>query len=207
MASGNGLHSRVVSILKVGLPLVALGLLAALFLVQTDDRIGGVVFSRGDVAALGSGLKVTNPIFTGTTRGNDHFRFTAAVVVPDAAPPQRAAITDLAGTLDLHDGPQVSVKASTGDLDIPTQRLDITGAVVITTSDGYRLDTDRATLDLKAGTMVAGDKVVGTGPLGRITSGTLHVSPASETGEKRRFSFGDGVRLIYEPPGEKRGAP
>ena len=55
--------------------------------------------------------------------------------------------------------------------------------------------------------MVAGDKVVGTGPLGRITSGTLQVSPASETGEKRRFSFGDGVRLIYEPPGEKRGAP
>ena len=207
MASGSGLHTRVVSILKVGLPLVALGLLAALFLVQTDDRIGGVVFSRGDVAALGSGLKVTNPIFTGTTKGNDRFRFTAAVVVPDAAPPKRAAITDLDGTLDLHEGPQVSVKAATGDLDIPTQRLDLAGAVVITTSDGYRLDTDRATLDLKAGTMIAGDKVVGNGPLGKITSGSLQVSPASESGQQRRFSFGDGVRLIYDPPDAKRGTP
>jgi lipopolysaccharide export system protein LptC len=203
----SGLHTRVVSILKVGLPLVALGLLAALFLVQPDDRIGGVVFSRGDVAALGSGLKVTNPIFTGTTEGNDRFRFTAAVIVPDAAPPKRAAITDLAGTLDLHEGPQVSLKASTGDLDIPTERLDLSGAVVITTSDGYRLESDRATLDLNAGTMIASDDVVGTGPLGRITSGTLMVSPASETGEERRFSFGDGVRLVYQPPVEERGAP
>ncbi len=207
MPSDNGLHTRVVSVLKVGLPLVALGLLAALFLVQPDDRIGGVVFSRGDVAALGSGLKVTNPIFTGTTRGSDSFRFTAAVVVPDAAPPKRAAITDLDGTIDLHQGPRVSLKAATGDLDIPTQRLDISGAVVITTSDGYRLTTDRATLDLKAGTMIAGYKVVGTGPFGEITSGTLQVSPASDTGNERHFSFGDGVRLLYDPPDEKRGAP
>ena len=37
-------------ILKVGLPLVALGLLSALFLVQTEDRLGGgIVFSPGDI--------------------------------------------------------------------------------------------------------------------------------------------------------------
>ncbi|MFO1208273.1 MAG: hypothetical protein U1E40_03525 [Amaricoccus sp.] len=207
MAGDYRWHSRIVSVLKVGLPLVALGLLAALFLVQTDDTIGGVVFSQGDVDALGAGLKVSNPIFTGTTRGNDRFRFTATLVVPDAAPPQRAAITDLAGTVDLHDGPQIAVKAATGDLDIPTQRLDMAGNVVITTSDGYQLDSDRATLDLRIGAMVAGDKVVGTGPLGQITSGSLHVTPADAKGTTRRFSFGDGVRLLYEPPVQQQGTP
>ena len=105
-----GLYSRVVAVLKVGLPLVAVGLLASLFLVQTDDRIGGgVVFSPGDVEALGSGLRISNPTFTGTTRGEDRFRFTAELVEPDAAPPERAAITALAGTLDLHNGPEVTV--------------------------------------------------------------------------------------------------
>jgi lipopolysaccharide export system protein LptC len=69
MAVGPGLYSRVVAVLKVGLPLVAVGLLASLFVVQTDDRIGeGVVFSPGDVEALGSGLRISNPTFTGTTR-------------------------------------------------------------------------------------------------------------------------------------------
>ena len=78
MAAGPGLYSRVVAVLKVGLPLVAVGLLASLFLVQTDDRLGGnVVFSPGDVEALGSGLSINNPTFTGTTRGEDRFRFTA----------------------------------------------------------------------------------------------------------------------------------
>ncbi|MFO1142365.1 MAG: hypothetical protein U1E59_08245 [Amaricoccus sp.] len=207
MASDDRWHSWIVSVLKIGLPLIALGLLAALFLVQTDDTIGGVVFSQGDVDALGAGLKVSNPIFTGTTRGEDRFRFTAALVVPDAAPPQRAAITDLAGTVDLHDGPQITVKAATGDLDIPTQRLDMAGNVVITTSDGYALDSDRATLDLRVGAVVAGNKVVGSGPLGQITSGSLHVAPSDAKGTARRFSFGDGVRLLYRPPGNEQGTP
>lgn len=207
MANGRGWHSRIVAILKVGLPLVALGMLASLFFVQTDDRIGGVRFGKGDVDALGEGLQITNPTFTGTTSGQDRFRFTAALVVPDAAPPERAAITDLAGTVELHNGPAVTVQAATGDLDIPTQRLDLGGDVVIDTSDGYRLTADRATLDLKAGALVAGDKVLTTGPLGQITSGSLHVAPAAASGEARRFSFGDGVRLIYQPPDQQQGNP
>jgi lipopolysaccharide export system protein LptC len=201
MPAGPGLYSRVVAVLKVGLPLVAVGLLASLFLVQTEDRLGGnVVFSPGDVEALGSGLRIDNPTFTGTTQGEDRFRFTAALVEPDAAPPERAHITTLSGTLALENGPEVSVRAETGDLDIPTQRLDLSGQVVITTSDGYRMVTDKATIDLAAGAFVAGDKVVTTGPLGEIISGSLHVAPAAETGEARRFSFSDGVRLVYDPP-------
>jgi lipopolysaccharide export system protein LptC len=125
VATGPGLHSRVVAVLKLGLPLVAIGMLAALFLAQTDDTIGGgVKFSEGDIEALGEGLRITNPTFTGTTGGEDRFRFTAAEVLPDAAPPTRADITRLAGTLELADGPVVSLEAETGDLHIPTQRLD-----------------------------------------------------------------------------------
>jgi lipopolysaccharide export system protein LptC len=207
VAAGLERYSRIVAVLKLALPLVALGLLASIFLVQTDDNIGGVVFSPGDVQALGDGLRISNPVFTGTTRGEDRFRFTAALVEPDAAPPQRAAITDLAGTLELRDGPIVTLSAATGDLDVPSQRLDMSGKVVIETSDGYKIDAERATLDLRAGAFVAGDRVLSTGPLGSITSGSLHVAPASESGEARRFSFGNGVKLIYDPPDEERGTP
>jgi lipopolysaccharide export system protein LptC len=207
MAAGPERYSRIVAVLKLALPLVALGLLASIFLVQTDDTIGGVLFSPGDVEALGDGLRISNPVFTGTTRGEDRFRFTAALVEPDAAPPQRAAITDLAGTLELRDGRIVSLSAATGDLDVPSQRLDMSGKVVIETSDGYTIDAERATLDLRAGAFVAGDRVLSTGPLGRITSGSLHVAPAAKSGEARRFSFGNGVKLIYDPPDEERGKP
>ena len=202
MAAGPGLHSRIVGILKLGLPLVALGLLASLFVVQNDDGIdgSGIVFSQGDVDALGSGLQISKPTFTGTTRGDDRFRFSAETVSPDAAPPKRAQISGLSGTLDLTDGPAVTLAAEQGDLDIPTQRLDLRGKVLITTSDGYRMVTDQATLDLKAGSFVSGSEVDTTGPLGRITSGSLLIAPAAASGEVRRFSFGNGVRLVYDPP-------
>jgi lipopolysaccharide export system protein LptC len=201
MPAGPGLHSRIVAVLKVGLPLVALGMLASLFLVQTDDTVGdGLVFAPGDIDALGEGLHITNPTFTGTTRGQDSFRFTADLVVPDAAPPERAAISALSGEIALAGGPTVKVDAAAGDLHIPTQRLDLTGDVRIETSDGYRIRAEKVTLDLRAGSLVAGDAVESTGPLGRIDSGSLHVAPAAESGEARRFSFGKGVRLVYDPP-------
>jgi lipopolysaccharide export system protein LptC len=200
VAAAPGLHSRIVGILKVGLPLVALGMLASIFLVQTDDSLGGnIVFSQGDIDALGEGLKITNPTFTGTTAGQDRFRFTAALVEPDAAPPERARITTLAGEVALHNGPTVELEADTGDLHIPTERLDVAGDVRIRTSEGYRIHAEQATLDLAAGSIVAGNAVETTGPLGRIDSGSLAVAPAASSGEARRFSFGNGVRLIYEP--------
>ena len=202
MAAGPGLHSRVVAILKVALPLVAVGLLLGLFVGPPDDRSDGdgLVFAPGDVEALGSGLVVRNPTFTGVARGGDRFAFTAATVEPDAAPPERVAITRLSGDVELADGPTVSVSAATGDLDVATQRLDLVGEVDLATSDGYRIRAERATLDLRAGSMIASDTVESTGPLGRIDSGSLRIAPAAESGESRRFSFGDGVRLLYEPP-------
>lgn len=206
MATRPEVHTRVVTILKLGLPLVALALVASVFLVQTDDRFGGTItFSDADIAQLGDGLRLSNPVFTGTTRNGDRFHFSAALVVPDAAPPKRAAITTLDGTLDLVEGGSVTLAADKGDLDIPTQRLDISGNVRIATSDGYVLNADKATIDVTSGTFVAGDEVVTRGPLGEITSGNLHVTPAAATGEARRFSFSNGVHVLYDPPDTTRG--
>ena len=59
------------------------------------------------------------------------------------------------------------------------------------------------TLDLRAGSLIAGDAVESIGPLGRINSGSLRIASAAESGEARRFSFSDGVRLLYDPPDPK----
>lgn len=200
MAGGRGLYSRAVAILKVGLPLVAVGLLAALFLIQTEDGLDGeIVFSQGDLAALGSGLRISNPTFTGTTRDDDQFRFTAELVEPDAAPPTRARITALDGWITFRDGAEVEVSAATGALDIPAQRLDLSGAVRIATSDGYLLETDAVTLDLRTGVIAAGGPVETQGALGRIVSGSLRIAPVIPGGATHLISFGDGVRVVYDP--------
>ena len=195
-------RSRIVTILKVGLPLVALGMLSALFLIQTDDSLpgGGISFTEGDMEALGEGLSVTNPVLTGTSEGDDRFRFTADRVVPDAAPPTRADMTNVAGRIDLERGASIDLTAPAAALDLDAQRIAIQGPVHITTSDGYDMRAAGMDVDLASGVLEARDSVESEGPLGSITSGSLRIEPSGPSDQGARlFSFGNGVRVIYVP--------
>ena len=66
MAAGPGLYSRVVAVLKVGLPLIALALLAGLFLAPREEE-RGVVFSPGEIrlrfSVRGSNVSRTFKLF------------------------------------------------------------------------------------------------------------------------------------------------
>ncbi len=202
MAAGPGLRSKVVAVLKVGLPLVAVAMLAALFLISETDRPGGaLVFSAGDMAALGEGMRVTQPVFSGVTGEADRFRFTAEVVAPDAAPPTRADVTALEGQIDFEGGPRVDLSAARAALDLESQRMTLEGPARVETADGYAFAAGRVELDLRAGALEAAGAVAGDGPMGRIEAGRLSVSPPEGDGEGRRFLFRDSVRLVYDPPG------
>jgi lipopolysaccharide export system protein LptC len=206
--AGPGLYSRAVAILKVGLPLIAIAMLAGLFVTSEGPRGGGeLVFSPADLAALGQGMRVTKPVFSGVTDAGDRFRFTAAEVTPDAAPPTRAAIDALAGRIDFADGRGVDVRARTGDLDLRAQSLRLEGEVALDSDDGYAFDADRVDVDLRAGSMVATGGVGGDGPMGRIDARTLTVSPPAEAGVGRRFLFEDAVRVVYDPAAAPAAAP
>lgn len=198
--AGPGLYSRVVAVLKVGLPLIALAMLAGLFLISDDRRPrGDLVFSPADVAALGAGLTVSRPVFSGATAELDRFRFTAETVVPDAAPPTRAAIEALSGRIDFAGGGGLDLVASTGEIELATRRLTLTGAVRVDTDDGYVFRADRAELDLAAGGLVATGAVSGDGPMGRIEASRLTVTTPDGDAAARRFLFEDAVRVLYDP--------
>ncbi len=207
MPSGPGLYSRLVAVLKVGLPLIALAMLAGLFLISEDRRPGGeLVFSEADLKALGEGLRVTGPVFSGMTEANDRFRFTAAAVVPDAAPPTRAEIDTLSGRIDLANGLGIDLSAERGAIDLATQVMDLAGSVRVVTTDGYDFAADTVSVDLAGGGLEAQGAVAGSGPMGDIVADALSVSPPSEDGGgrggARRFHFKDNVRLLYHPPVE-----
>ncbi len=199
MARRVDLHSQLVGILKIGLPLLALALLATLFVLPGDERSGaGLIFTEADLESLGQGLRVTEPVLTGSTREDDPFRFTAAVVVPDAAPPTRADIEDLDGEISFIGGQRFTLEAPVADVDLQSQIMNLSGRVTVTSSDGYRISADTVTVDLLAGTLEAEGDVDGSGPMGRIAAERMAIVPA-ESGEGQRvFSFGNGVRLRYE---------
>lgn len=199
MARRVDLHSQLVGILKIGLPLLAVALLATLFVLPGGDRQGaGLIFTEADLESLGQGLRVTEPVLTGSTQEDDPFRFTADVVIPDAAPPTRADIEDLQGEISFLGGQKFTLTAPVADVDLGTQVMNLSGRVTVTSSDGYRISADRVRVDLLAGTLEAEGDIDGSGPMGTIAAERMRIVPA-ETGEGDRvFSFGNGVRLRYE---------
>lgn len=208
MHVGPGLYSRFVAILKVGLPLIAVAMLAGLFLNSEARRGGGeLVFSPADLALLGEGMRVTGPVFSGVTDAQDRFRFTADAVTPDAAPPTRAGIETLTGVIDFANGQKMDISARGGEIEIESRKMTLRGAVRVETSDGYVFSADVARLDFAAGDLSAEGAVSGDGPIGRIDAGRLTVSPPSGERADRTFLFQDNVRVVYDPPAVPAPAP
>lgn len=209
--SGPGLHSRIVTILKLGLPLIAVAMLAGLFLNSQDGRGGGeLVFSPADLELLGEGMRVSRPVFSGVTDGLDRFRFTAETVTPDAAPPTRAAIQTLSGRIEFSGGTQIDLKSETADVDLKTRRMTLQGGVEAQTGDGYVFRAKEAQVDLDLGGLTAKGSVSGDGPMGRIDARSLAVSPPRGDDKARTFLFQDDVRVVYAPPaptGDPSGPP
>ncbi|WP_424930346.1 LPS export ABC transporter periplasmic protein LptC [Amaricoccus tamworthensis] len=200
MAEGPDLYSRFVAISKIVLPLTAIALLAGLFLIKSDDDFGGeITFSQSDLEQFGKGLRISNPVFSGFTKSRDAFQFTADLVVPDAAPPQHAEITSLSGKIDYVNGRTITVESNSANLDIPGQMLDLNGDVSLGTSDGYGVSAPRLSLNLGNGTLKGDERVQTKGPVGQIDSGSLEIRPSSSDSQSRIFSFGKGVRLVYDP--------
>ena len=192
--TGGAWHSRIVAILKVGLPLVALGLLSALFLVQTDDRLGG----RRLLAGRRRGARQRAADHQPDLHRHDRAARTASAspptqVVPDAAPPQRAAITDARG----HARPARRAERHGAGGHRRSRHSDPAAGPeparsTIATSDGYRIDADKATLDLQRRRRSSPETMWSSrGPLGRITSGSLHVAPASRRAARRVASLSE----------------
>jgi lipopolysaccharide export system protein LptC len=201
MHRGSGLHSRVVAILKVTLPLVAIALMLSIFIIPSDQATDGKLeFSNTDLGDLGSGPNISNPVFNGTTRGGDVFRFTASAVKPDAIPPTVAEIRNLDGIIEFTDGQTLSVSSEFGDLDVESRTMVLSGDVKLATSEGYRLNGAKVTVDLSDGVVRSSEAIVGEGPVGTLASGSMIVGPAPSDAQQKVFFFGGGVKLRYSPP-------
>lgn len=170
-------RSRWVRRLKVGLPLIALALLSALFLWPRDTGFeGGLIYSAADLIALGEGMTVSNPNFTGTTETGEPFKVSADSATPDGPDPTSVALDTVRAELDQNDGREVRLTAEGGELRPKDNVLSLQGKVAIRTSDGYVVETEKVIADLRARTVAAPGPVRAEGPRGDIEAGSFRAA-------------------------------
>ncbi|MEM9012001.1 MAG: hypothetical protein AAGE18_12290 [Pseudomonadota bacterium] len=204
-ARGPGLYTRLVRWLRIVLPLVALGLLSTLFLFERDDEItGGLVFSNADIAALGAGMRLTAPRFSGATEAGEPVLITADWALPDGPNPREITLANVLAEVQMADGRTATLRSNRALLMTREQTLTLFDNIRLTTSDGYRVVTDRATALIAERVLTVSSPLVAQGPLGEISAQRLRFERAiegaeGEAGRGDMIWFEGRVRVLYTP--------
>lgn len=192
-------YSRYVRLMKIALPIVAILLIVLIFL--SGRERGGVVDLRtaADGSALAVGLQLENPRFAGMTKRGEPYVLTALTAVPDGAMPNLIDLDQPTGEITLSDQRKLTVTSRAGQMYRTDERLDLEGNVVLQTSDGYRVETDRVEMDMGQKTAVAPGALRATGPRGSIRANKVRVDQTGEDDGSATIWFDGDVKVLFRP--------
>lgn len=196
-------HRRFIGGLKVILPLVALGLLATLFLLSRKvDPTANMPITQVDLEQRAQDQGASNPSFSGVASGGEQIIFRADMVRPDPDAPERLLAEEVAAKLTLNGGTIVNVTSRHGEAGGDLSGAELYGDVQVTTTTGYDIRTDRLVADFETLRAQSPGRVSGRGPFGTIEAGRMTLVTEDQPGAAHLL-FTDGVKLLYKPRGNK----
>lgn len=200
MAARDNLHSKLVALLKVVLPVAALALLSTLFLVsRTIDPSDAIPFAEVDIAERVREPRMTAPTYAGMTTDGASVSVAAAEARPAQDGGAAATAATLRAQIDTPDGGRAELVAATGSLDAAAGLLTLQGKVEITTSTGYHVTTDQVTSALERTDVKTEGTISATTPMGELTAGRMTLNQDTAVKGRYLLLFQDRVKLIYRP--------
>ena len=192
-----GRSSRLVGLLRYLLPATALCLIALVVLwPQLIGGAGGLIapiFANAEIAGT-EVMLMRNPRYLGRTRDAEPYQLTAASAYVDPKRPSRIHLDRLAAELTPANKRDVSLVALRGMYNRSADKLELDGDIELTTSDGYRFETQSARIDLQSGQVIGEQPIQGFGPAGTLSADRFEIR---DRGEVLRFE--GRVRVILPP--------
>ncbi len=196
-------HSRMVRVFRIAFPVIALLLLASIFVLsKTSNLREALIVTDAKLAELAIGQKITNPHFSGVTKTGDAFSISAEWALPDAPSPERVDLNKPLTTIDFQDGRSIKSKSDTAVLDLSENVATLAGVVSLVTSDGYTAHSDELRLNFETGNVFSPGPVSAVGPQGSIEAGSMELRQdldKNHFGGKGVLLFKNGVKLVYIP--------
>ncbi|MGL4312547.1 MAG: LPS export ABC transporter periplasmic protein LptC [Sphingomonas sp.] len=191
-------HDGVVKTLRTTLP-VLIGVLLA-FLVVAPVLVGGdvsFVLDKNKVAIARERMRVEHPVYRGEDDKGQPFAIRAGSAVQKSSAEPIVQLRQLAAQIQLKDGP-ATLAADRGRYDMDRQRVALDTPVQVRTSNGYKLDTSAATVDLKS------RKLTSTGAVtGAVPQGTFSADHMTADLESRVVHLDGDTHLRIRPAGRK----
>jgi lipopolysaccharide export system protein LptC len=189
-------YRRIVGLLKIALPLIALALIATLIVYSVLYRPeGAIAISYSDRGVDGDAVIMMKARFVGSDKNNDPFEVHADRARQDPNDDSLIELNNVDAKLSLQKkGVTLQLKATRGTLDTKNRLLDLVGPITFTSSDGFELHTDEARADLKNGLLTGDKPVEASGPFG-----TIHADSFEANDTERTAHFSGGVHIHLHP--------
>jgi lipopolysaccharide export system protein LptC len=166
-------HDRFVRLSAFSLP-VAIGVLAAFLVMAPLTTRGDVSFllDKNKVEVAKERLRLQAARYRGEDNQRRPFTLTAGSAVQRSASEQVVQLNALSAELAMPDGPATLV-ADKGHYDMTSEQVTVDGPVQFKAANGYKIDTQDATVDLKTRKLQSGGAVTGTVPQGNFSANAM----------------------------------
>lgn len=194
------LYSRVIRLLKIALPLVALVLMTTVFLVATPvDPSRAIELAEIDVLDRAQDPRLTQASYAGVTEDNNLLEVTAETARSDPDARLRFNAENLTMSLVSQDGNQMTGESLLGFIDRGVGDFVMVDQVRLETSDGTVMDAPLIWGLLDSTLIEAPEGLFAVGPIGEISApfGRITQNPQEQGGLVMVFT--GGVRLLYTP--------
>ena len=199
-------YSRIVGILRVVLPLVALVLLSLVFLLaRTVDPTQAISNAEIDVEDRARDPRLSGAHFAGVTEDGAALTIVAETARSDPGAAMRLEVTGLDLRLEGQNGETMYAASTQGTIDRGRGTFTMTGGLDLVASPGYELHTEALNGLLDSTRIRAPGPVQGAAPAGILSAGNMELRVNSRDGAGYLLVFGGGVRLNYQP--ENQGNP
>jgi lipopolysaccharide export system protein LptC len=156
-------HSRVVRVLRIAVPISVIITVLAFVLWTWFSPMRLLQSVSNDLGAdlVVSGTKITmqQPRITGFTRDSRRYEFTAKAAAQDLTKPDLVDLHDMQGTINMKDNSVTDVVAPSGTYNSKTEILQLGRNTVVTSTSGYKLLLDNATIDIRSTKLVTEEPV------------------------------------------------
>lgn len=196
------LHSRRVRILKVGLPVAALAMIAVFFARSWLTIPEGVAVDLSAVSVDGGRLVMAEPSLEGLAEGGRMYRMTADRAIQDIGGTGPVDLEGIHAVVPIEDGSSMTIRADGGRFDRAANTLDIDTVIDMEADNGLRARLRSARFDIGAGSLDTGDPVEIFMQGGEIRADSMAVRDSGAV-----MIFENRVRVHIERPLQRDGEP
>jgi lipopolysaccharide export system protein LptC len=196
-------HSRRVRMLRVALPALVV-LLLTIFMLWTWLNPMRLLFKipdiGGDLVISGTKITMQMPRVTGYTRDSRPYELTAKAAAQDLTKPDVVELSDLRAKFQMNDNSTTEVIAQSGQFHSKREVLELGDDTVVTSTAGYRVNIDKAVIDIRANQLTTDRPVTVDSTQGKLVAQSMQVL---EAGNLVRF---EGVKMTLQTD-PKTGMP